>query len=122
VAIGERTDLRIDARSPDGGPITVVVEVKTAWNDEVTTNLPTQLVGQYMHDIGTNAGIFLVLWASPSRGRPPPPTERSVRSPELCWSNTSTSKRAKKPPTDETSASSTSTSPTPGHTITSWVR
>jgi hypothetical protein len=63
--IGERTDLRIEAITPDGDPVTVVVEVKNAWNDEVSTNLATQLVGQYLHDIDTTAGIFLVLWASP---------------------------------------------------------
>lgn len=72
--IGERTDLRIDAMTPGGTPVTVVVEVKNAWNDEVTTNLPTQLVGQYMHDIGTTAGIYLVLWANPESWSDSAPT------------------------------------------------
>src|SRR5207249_10482055 len=62
--IGERTDLRIDAPNSDSGTVTVVIEVKTAWNNEVTSALPTQLVNRYMTDIGTTAGIFLVLWAN----------------------------------------------------------
>lgn len=72
--IGERTDLRIEAITPDGDAITVVIEVKNAWNDEVTTNLHTQLVGQYMHDIGTTVGIFLVIWASPESWSASAPT------------------------------------------------
>jgi hypothetical protein len=62
--IGERTDLRIDASTPNDETITAVIEVKTAWNDEVTTALPDQLVTRYMNDIGTHAGIYIVLWTN----------------------------------------------------------
>jgi len=66
--IGERADLRIDCFDEDDELITAVIEVKYAWNKEVTTALTDQLVGQYMRDIGTTAGVFLVLWTNREPG------------------------------------------------------
>lgn len=39
-------------------------------------SLPTQFVGQYMHNIGTTAGIFLVLWTSPESRSATAPTRK----------------------------------------------
>jgi hypothetical protein len=63
--IGERTDLRIDAVHTDTAtvtPLTVVVEVKGAWNRDLMEDLRGQLVDRYMNDIGTSHGIYLVSW------------------------------------------------------------
>lgn len=61
--IGERVDLRVDAINPHRDDVlTVIIEAKIASNSEVRTALQTQLVDRYMHDIGTTAGIFLVIW------------------------------------------------------------
>ena len=51
--IGERTDLLVDA-APVGGPhtghLSLPVEVKGAWNDELRTAMRYQLVERYMRD------------------------------------------------------------------------
>jgi hypothetical protein len=63
--IGERTDLLVDAAPLDGpapSRLSVPVEVKGAWNDELRTAMRDQLVGRYMRDTATNDGIFVVTW------------------------------------------------------------
>lgn len=67
--IGERTDLHIDAvtdASSTGRPtITIVGEVKGAWNDETNTAMQSQLVDRYMRDVGSRHGVFVVAWFDP---------------------------------------------------------
>ena len=63
--IGERTDIRVDAVHADTAmvtPLTVVIEVKGAWNRDLMEDLRAQLVDRYMRDIGTPHGIYLVAW------------------------------------------------------------
>ncbi|MGW1513624.1 hypothetical protein [Streptomyces sp. NPDC002394] len=67
---GDRTDLLIEALpSPGDDPhiapresIKLVIEVKGAWNDEVPTAQKDQLVGRYLSEAGTDAGIYIVGW------------------------------------------------------------
>lgn len=79
--IGERTDLFIDAvplAAPDTGRLSVPVEVKGAWNDEVLTAMRDQLAARYMRDIRTADGVYVVVW------------------PDLdSWTNTTDKRRAK---------------------------
>lgn len=63
--VGERCDLRVDAFNSSRShqiSITVVGEVKGCWHDEVETALEAQLVGQYMADLRTAHGVYLVVW------------------------------------------------------------
>ncbi len=64
--IGERTDLRVDAvaENTTAAPsvLTVVIEVKGAWNPDLLEDSDRQLVNRYMRDIGTPHGIYLVAW------------------------------------------------------------
>lgn len=66
--IGERTDIRVDAISNDPlrGPdvITVVVETKGCWHRDLMTSMIGQLYERYMVPIGTQYGIYLVIWFS----------------------------------------------------------
>jgi hypothetical protein len=64
--IGERIDLLADA-TPDGSVlgatrVSVPIEVKGAWNPELSTAMKQQLVGRYMRDLGVNDGVYVVLW------------------------------------------------------------
>jgi hypothetical protein len=63
--IGERTDLLVDA-APVGGPhtgrLSLPVEVKGAWNDELRTAMRSQLVERYMRDTPATDGIYVVVW------------------------------------------------------------
>lgn len=69
--IGERTDIRVDAvsASRDLAVLTVVVEVKGAWNARLVEDLQDQLVDRYMADIGTAHGIYVVAWPDLSSWR-----------------------------------------------------
>ena len=65
--IPERTDLRIDATASDpraGGPpvLTIVGEVKAAWNTDLRTAMRSQLAERYMLDTGARWGLYIVLW------------------------------------------------------------
>ena len=62
--VPERTDLRVDCpfTSPDWPESTVICEVKGAWNQDLESDLGSQLVGRYMADVPGSAGIFIVLW------------------------------------------------------------
>jgi len=65
--IPERTDLRVDAtaadpRTGEAPVLTIVGEVKAAWNPELTTAMRSQLVDRYMLDTGTRHGLYIVLW------------------------------------------------------------
>jgi hypothetical protein len=43
-------------------PIAAVVEVKGCWNDDLFTALGTQLVTDYMVQLGAPVGVYLVGW------------------------------------------------------------
>lgn len=62
--LGERTDIHINAvaegRSDD--ILTVVVEVKGCWHDDVMTAMESQLVDRYLRDGAVSHGIYLVGW------------------------------------------------------------
>lgn len=63
--IGERTDLLIDALPParaSMGHLSLPVEVKGAWNEDLCTAMREQLVDRYMHDVAASDGIYLVAW------------------------------------------------------------
>jgi len=62
--IGERTDLRIDALTVDGPDqvITVVGEVKGCWYPDLVAPVRTQLVERYMKRVGSNVGIYVIIW------------------------------------------------------------
>jgi hypothetical protein len=67
--VGERTDLHIDAvtQATTTGPptITIVGEVKGAWNPEGETAMQSQLLDRYMRDTGSRHGIFVALLLFP---------------------------------------------------------
>jgi hypothetical protein len=63
--IPERDDLQIDAATARPGPfatISLPVEVKGAWNDELLTAMRSQLVERYMADLHVACGCYVVLW------------------------------------------------------------
>jgi hypothetical protein len=59
---GDRTDLLIQAESTGGPPLSVVIEVKGAWNSDLMTAMSDQLVDQYLQPDLTDQGVYLVLW------------------------------------------------------------
>ncbi len=77
--IGERTDLQVIATA--GGPagheplhaVTIVGEVKGAWNSDIRTTMRAQLVDRYMRDIGTRHGLYIVAWFDSSTWDPEDP-------------------------------------------------
>jgi hypothetical protein len=65
--IPERADLRVDApaadlRTGEAPVLTIVGEVKAAWNPELSTAMRSQLADRYMLDTGTRHGLYIVLW------------------------------------------------------------
>ena len=66
-AIGDRTDIQVDAIRKDMDRstldvITVAIEIKGCWNQEIKTAMRTQLVNNYMVTINAVAGVYLVGW------------------------------------------------------------
>lgn len=64
---GERTDIKVDAfrRKPGGQQydvLSMIIETKCVWNDELDTAMETQLVERYMKDNLCHDGIYLVGW------------------------------------------------------------
>jgi hypothetical protein len=61
---GERTDIHIDAVTAGDHPdtLTMVIEVKGCWHDEVKTAFNTQLVDRYLTGSGVQHGLYLVGW------------------------------------------------------------
>lgn len=78
--IGERTDLRVDAASAGNDPsvLSIVIEVKGAWNARLLDDLRYQLVDRYMADIGTPHGIYVVAWPDLSSWRDGDRNRRTV--------------------------------------------
>jgi hypothetical protein len=66
VAVDKRPDLRVHARQPEFGNISI--EIKLAdkgWTgDDLVDKIRTQLVDQYMHEYGSHTGIYLVVNAA----------------------------------------------------------
>ncbi|MEU1591282.1 hypothetical protein ABZ468_00110 [Streptomyces sp. NPDC005708] len=74
---GKRTDIQIQATAPpaDGdGPLTVIIECKGCWNQDLPTALADQLVRDYLRTPYT-AGIYLIgyfdcdRWSPEERGK-----------------------------------------------------
>ena len=66
-APGERTDIHIDAVVKDSNgkvydSITVIIEVKGCWHNELGTAMETQLVNRYLKDNTCQHGLYLVGW------------------------------------------------------------
>lgn len=64
---GERTDIRVDAfalagAEDRGEPITVIVEAKGSWHEELETAMDSQLVGRYLKENACQTGLYLVGW------------------------------------------------------------
>jgi hypothetical protein len=62
-----RNDLKIQAPSIDGTRLTVIIEVKWSDNDEVSTNLVTQLGEDYLLQNSHTHGIYLVGWSGATK-------------------------------------------------------
>jgi hypothetical protein len=64
--LGQRTDIHISAVPREQASslenITVVIENKGCWNNEVHTAVDGQLVGDYLRPNGLTHGIYLVGW------------------------------------------------------------
>ncbi|WCB91588.1 hypothetical protein DSM104299_00259 [Baekduia alba] len=58
----DRTDILVQATAAGQGTLSVVVEVKGAWNVDVMTALGNQLAGKYLKPDLTDQGIYLVFW------------------------------------------------------------
>ena len=66
-ALGERTDVHIDAviKNAKGeiyDSITAIIEVKGCWHNELDTAMETQLVNRYLLDNTCQHGLYLVGW------------------------------------------------------------
>ena len=63
-ARGERTDIFVQTTSTDStgrsNVISLVVEVKGNWNEEIDTAMETQLVGRYLNEFRCHTGVYLV--------------------------------------------------------------
>lgn len=60
----ERADIQVDASTtnPATPALTVPIEVKGAWHDELLTSITRQLADQYMADLHARHGLYLVIW------------------------------------------------------------
>ncbi|MBD2393585.1 hypothetical protein H6G11_04855 [Cyanobacterium aponinum FACHB-4101] len=65
-AKGERTDIHVDAiikcNGKIDGCITVIIEVKGCWHEELNEAMKTQLVDRYLKDNTCKHGIYLIGW------------------------------------------------------------
>lgn len=64
---GERTDLHVDAITKDDKEeifkkLTVIIEVKGCWHNELNKAMKDQLAGKYLSNNPCKAGIYLVGW------------------------------------------------------------
>jgi hypothetical protein len=63
--VPERADVQVDAATGGSGPfatISLPIEVKGAWNNELLTAMRSQLVARYMTDLHVDHGCYVVLW------------------------------------------------------------
>ena len=75
---GDRTDVLVQAAGAHD-VVTVVVEVKGAWNEQLMSSMETQLAGQYLKPAFTDFGIYVVAWFSAERWDPYDDNQRSRR-------------------------------------------
>jgi hypothetical protein len=66
-AQGERTDIQVDAvlfggNGRDHDTITVIIEVKGCWHNELMTAMGTQLKDRYLNDNQCRHGLYLIGW------------------------------------------------------------
>lgn len=66
-APGERLDLQVDAfvRSPNGeinDCVSIIIEVKGCWNEQLDTAMQEQLVDRYLKDNKCQHGLYLIGW------------------------------------------------------------
>jgi hypothetical protein len=66
-SMGKRTDIKVDAiaKSENSGRtevITTVIETKGCWNQNLLTDMETQLVNDYLSRLATPFGIYAVGW------------------------------------------------------------
>ncbi len=64
---GQKTDIYVNAVKLDAGsggaePLTVVIEVKGCWHDEVMIAMETQLLNRYMKENNLAHGLYIVGW------------------------------------------------------------
>ena len=63
---GEQTDIHVDAITQSQGEtydsVTVIIEVKGCWNDELRQAMRTQLVDRYLKDNRCQNGLYLIGW------------------------------------------------------------
>jgi hypothetical protein len=69
---GEETDIRVEAllRDPDGevlDVLSVIIETKGNWNDQLNRAMETQLVRRYLAEAQTTHGLYVVGWYSSDR-------------------------------------------------------
>ncbi len=60
--IGERTDLKIEAKDAEGRSLSVIIESKGCWNKELMTAMESQLAERYLKLAAESCGIYLVGW------------------------------------------------------------
>lgn len=60
--IGERTDLKIEAKDQEGRSAAVIIESKGCWNKELMTAMHSQLSNRYLRLADGACGIYLVGW------------------------------------------------------------
>ncbi|EXI80839.1 MAG: hypothetical protein AW10_01452 [Candidatus Accumulibacter appositus] len=58
--IGERTDLKVEARTADGSSIMLIIESKGCWNPDLFTAMRTQLKDRYLQRHASRQGFYLV--------------------------------------------------------------
>jgi hypothetical protein len=83
-AEGERTDLKIEARTLEPhaeqfGLVTVIVEVKGCWHRHVNSAMQVQLRDRYLKENPCRHGLFLVGWHCCPQWKADKPSQNSVR-------------------------------------------
>lgn len=66
----ERADIQVDAATGGTGPyasLSLPVEVKGAWNDQLMTAMREQLAERYMADLHVSHGYYVVVWPDTDR-------------------------------------------------------
>lgn len=64
---GERPDIKLDVvgdvrHAVGGQPVTVPIEIKGAWHDDVLSAQSDQLEMRYLRDLNTTDGVYVVAW------------------------------------------------------------
>ncbi|WP_158900055.1 NACHT domain-containing NTPase [Burkholderia sp. L27(2015)] len=64
--VGERTDILVEVSvstvSESRQTVRLVIEVKGCWNDDLYSSPTTQLRDNYMRALGSNEGVYVVMW------------------------------------------------------------